>query len=137
MNNFKTATNLPLFEGVDCVHLRVPDLENGLAFYHDALGLKLLWRTATACGLGFKTGVTELVLSAEDLLMVDLKVEDIKTASATFVQAGSKIEESPFDIDIGQCVVVADPWGNRYYLLDTSKGAYNTTADGTVSGVSK
>ena len=136
MNDHHTATKLPLFEGVDCIHLRVPDLDAGLAFYRDALGLKLLWRTTSACGLGFKTGITELVLSAEDLLMVDLKVDDVQTATELFVQAGGRLEDGPFEIDIGKCAVVSDPWGNRYCILDTSKGTYDTEANGMVSGVS-
>lgn len=127
----------PLFEGVDCVHMCVADFDAGLTFYRDALGLKLLWRTEKACGLGMKTGETELVISEEDYLMVDLKVEDVSEALAAFMRAGGKVEAGPFDIEIGKCAVVVDPWGNKYCLLDTSKGTYDTDEDGKVSGVLK
>lgn len=30
------------------------------------------------------------------------------------------------DIDIGKCAVVSDRWGNRYYILDMTKGTYDT-----------
>lgn len=127
----------PLFEGVDCVSMCVADLDEGLKFYQDALGLKLLWRAEKSCGLGMETGITEFVLTTDDNLMVDLKVEDVEKALPVFVEAGGVVEEGPFDIDIGKCAVVADPWGNRYCILDMTKGTYDTNADGTVSGVSK
>lgn len=69
--------------------------------------------------------------------MVDIKVENVEKALAVFVKAGGKVEDGPFDIDIGKCAVVADPWGNRYCLLDMTKGTYDTTSEGVVSGVSK
>lgn len=127
----------PLFEGVDCVHMCVADFDAGLAFYRDALGLKLLWRTEKACGLGMKVGETELVISEEDYLTVDLKVKDVSEALEVFMRAGGKVESGPFDIEIGKCAVVVDPWGNKYCLLDTSKGTYDTDEDGKVSGVSE
>lgn len=127
----------PLFENVDCVSMRVPSIEEGLAFYRDKLGLKLFWRTEKSCGLGMENGVVEFVLTTEDNLMVDLKVDDVEQALQVFVEAGGKVEVEPFDIDIGKCAVVADPWGNEYCILDMSKGAYDTNSDGTVSGVSK
>ncbi len=40
----------------------------------------------------------------------------------------------PFDIQIGRAVVVEDPWGNRFVLLDASKGLLVTDADGNVIG---
>jgi hypothetical protein len=42
----------------------------------------------------------------------------------------------PFDIEIGKAVVVRDPWGNEYTLLDLSKGTFDTDAEGRVTGVS-
>ncbi len=129
--------NQPLFENIDCVHLRVPSLQEGLNFYRDTLGLKLLWQTATTCGLSMKADITAIVLSTEDNLMVDIKVNDVEKALPAFLEAGGKLEHGPFSIDIGKCAVVADPWGNHYCLLDTTKGTYDTNPDGTVSGVSQ
>jgi hypothetical protein len=40
----------------------------------------------------------------------------------------------PFDIQIGRAVVIQDPWGNRFVLLDTSKGLLVTDDDGYVVG---
>lgn len=127
----------PLFENVDCVSMTVSDLDKGLEFYRDALGLKLLWRTEKSCGLGMKEGITEFVLTTDDNLMVDMKVANVESAIQLFAKAGGEVKVAPFDIDIGKCAVVADPWGNQYCILDTTKGTYDTDIDGTVSGVSQ
>lgn len=81
----------PLFEKIDCIHLQVADLDEGISFYHEALGLKLLWRTKTACGLGLRDDVTEIVLSCQDFLTVDIKVEDVERALPVFVAAGGRV----------------------------------------------
>jgi hypothetical protein len=36
----------------------------------------------------------------------------------------------PFDIQIGLCAVVRDPWGNELVILDTSKGLLRTDDEG-------
>lgn len=126
-----------LFCDVDCIHLRVDDLNAGLDFYRDKLGLKLLWRTDVACGLGTKDGSTEIVISTEDMIMVDIKVGNVEEALVRFVESGGRVIDGPFNIDIGKCVVVADPFGNKYCILDTTNGTYDTTEDGSVKGVSR
>jgi hypothetical protein len=40
----------------------------------------------------------------------------------------------PFDIQIGRCVVVTDPWGNLLVLLDTSQGLLFTDEAGNITG---
>jgi chloramphenicol 3-O-phosphotransferase len=64
-----------------------------------------------------------------------LLVEAVDAAVATLVEAGASIVVPPFDIRIGRCAVVADPWGNRLTLLDQSKGVLLTDAQGSVIGV--
>lgn len=120
MEKLNKKVKVPLFDGVDCVHMRVADLDAGLRFYQEALGLKLLWRTKNACGLGMKTSNAELVISKEDYLMVDMKVDDAEKALEIFLAAGGEVKDGPFKIDIGKCAVVADPWGNEYCILDTT-----------------
>lgn len=124
-----------MFENVDCVSMYVEDLEEGLRFYRDNLGLKLLWRTGDACGLAMKKGIAEIVLTTRRNDMVDLKVADVKAFLPHFVQAGGRVVYGPFPIDIGQCAVVCDPWGNRYCVLDMTSGTYDTDAQGNVTGV--
>lgn len=113
----------------------VPDLEAGLAFYRDRLGHALIWRTETAVGLRLPESEAELVLQTEDQRQeVDLLVDSADEAAARVEQAGGKVIVPPFDIQIGRCVVLEDPWGNPLVLLDTSKGLLKTDADGKVIG---
>jgi lactoylglutathione lyase len=126
---------MPLIRKVDCIRLYVPDLEAGLAFYRDQLGHELIWRTETAAGLSLPESDSELVLQTEDQRQeVDLLVDSADEAAKFVEQAGGRVIVPPFDIQIGRCVVVEDPWGNPLVLLDTSKGLLKTDADGNVIG---
>lgn len=131
------ATNPPepLFRKVDCLQIPVPDLEAGLAFYRDRLGHPLIWRTATAAGLRLPDSEAELVLQTErPELEVNLLVDSADAAATAMVAAGGQVVVAPFDIQIGRCTVVADPWGNRLVLLDMTKGALKTDEQGNVMG---
>jgi predicted enzyme related to lactoylglutathione lyase len=52
----------------------------------------------------------------------DLAVESVPEALAKFTSAGGKLLASPFEIEIGLCAVVSDPWDNTLVILDASKG---------------
>jgi predicted enzyme related to lactoylglutathione lyase len=122
-----------LIRKVDCIRLYVPDLEAGLAFYRDRLGHELIWRTETAAGLRLPESDTELVLQTEEQRQeVDLLVDSADEAASWLEAAGGKVIVPPFNIQIGRCVVLEDPWGNPLVLLDTSKGLLKTDADGNV-----
>ena len=125
-----------MFENVDCISMYVDDIDAGLRFYRDSLGLKLIWRIEGSCGLGMERGIAEIVLVEQNNPMVDLKVADVEKALPEFVRAGGTVVYGPFDINIGKCAVVRDPWDNQYCLLDMTKGTYDTDADGNVTGVS-
>jgi predicted enzyme related to lactoylglutathione lyase len=126
---------MPLIRKVDCVQLHVPDLEAGLAFYRDHLGHELIWRTETAAGLRLPDSEAEIVIQTERQgPETDLLVESADEAARLIEQAGGKVIVPPFDIPIGRCVVVADPWGITLVLLDGSKGMLQTDADGNVIG---
>lgn len=43
----------------------------------------------------------------------------------------------PFDIQIGKCAVVKDPWDNQYVILDMSKGSFITDEKGNIIGLKK
>jgi predicted enzyme related to lactoylglutathione lyase len=64
----------------------------------------------------------------------DLLVDSADKAAARVVEAGGQVIVPPFDIQIGRCVVAADPWGNVLVLLDMSKGRLVTDGDGRVIG---
>lgn len=111
----------PLFRAVDAVVVRVPSLEEGLAFYHDALGHELLWRTETMVALGFGDSETELVLALETGPETDLLVESVEDAVAAITRAGGTVIAGPDDIAVGMVAVVKDPFGNQLTLIDLTK----------------
>ena len=114
---------MALIRKVDCLRVYVPDLEAGLAFYRDRLGHALIWRTETAAGLRLPESEAEIVLQTEHQRQeVDLLVDSADEAAARVEQAGGKVIVAPFEIQIGRCVVLEDPWGNPLVLVDTSKG---------------
>ena len=126
---------MSLIRKVDCVRLFVPDLEAGLAFYRDKLGHELIWRTATAAGLRLPETDAELVIQTEEQRQeIDFLVDSADEAARFIEQAGGAVIVPPFDIQIGRCVVVEDPWGNPLVLLDVSKGLFTTDAEGNVIG---
>ncbi|MEJ2296800.1 MAG: bleomycin resistance protein [Candidatus Lokiarchaeota archaeon] len=127
-----------LFRKVDCIRIPVSDLELALVFYRDSLGHELLWRKENSVGLRIPESEAELVIHTEpELFEVDLKVESAERAAKCFKDAGGEILYGPFDIPIGKCVVVKDPWNNKLVLLDSSKGTYVTDSKGKVIGLKK
>lgn len=124
----------PLLRKVDCVSFPVRDLDEALAFYRDRLGHDLVWRTPTAVGLRLPETDAELVLHTQATRppAAELKVDSVPDAVARFEAAGGARVFGPFEIQIGLCAVVADPWGNQLVLLDTSKGLLHTDAQGNV-----
>jgi lactoylglutathione lyase len=125
----------PLIHSVDCVQVPVSDLEAGLAFYRDRLGHELNWRTPAAAGLRLPDSEAELVLQTErPQFEPNFKVASADAAAERFAAAGGTVVAGPFDIQIGRCAVVRDPWGNHLVLLDSSKGRLITDAEGNVLG---
>ncbi len=132
------ASAKPMLRKIDCVEFYVPDLEAGLKFYGEQLGHELLWRTATSAGLRLPESDSEIVLQTDrQNREVDMLVDTVAEAVLRFTQAGGTVLVPPFDIQIGRAAVVADPWGNRFVLLDLSKGLLKTDDQKNVIGVEK
>ena len=128
-------SSAPLLHKVDCVRLHVSSLDEGLAFYRDRLGHALIWRTQEAAGLRLLGSDAEIVLhTGPQPPEIDFAVQSADAAAARFAEAGGEIIVPPFDIPIGRCAVVQDPWDNRNILLDTSKGCLLTDSEGFVIG---
>jgi hypothetical protein len=62
----------------------------------------------------------------------DLLVDSADAAARLFAEVGGSVVVPPFDIPVGRCAVLADPWGNRLIVLDLSKGRFVTEPDGSV-----
>lgn len=127
-----------LIKQVDCIELYVSDLDEGMKYYCDSMGLKLLWRAETSIGLGMEDDVAEVVLQTDRKKMnVDFKVKSVVESIERIEAAGGEILHGPFDIPIGKCAVVRDKWGNEYVILDMTKGRYVTDESGNVLEVRK
>ncbi len=125
----------PLFRKIDCFRVHVPDIEAALAFYRDRLGHKLVWRSPSAAGLRMPDTDAEFVVQSERPgIETDLLVDSVEEAVPRFVDAGGAVVVAPFDIQIGRCAVVADPWGNQLVMLDLSKGHLVTDEARNVTG---
>ncbi len=108
---------------------------SALGFYSKDLGHEIIWRTDTAAGLRLPNSSAELVLHTDDRPMeTDLSVRSVPEALDVFTAAGGKVLAGPFEIQIGLCAVVADPWNNVLVLLDTSKGLLRVDENQRVVG---
>jgi len=124
-----------VFRKVDCISLPVEDLDSALGFYRDSLGHELIWRDETAAGLRLPDSNAELVLHTDARPMeTDLTVESVHDAIARIQAAGGTVVVEPFEIRIGLCAVVRDPWNNHIVILDQSKGLLKVDADGNIVG---
>jgi catechol 2,3-dioxygenase-like lactoylglutathione lyase family enzyme len=125
----------PLFRKLDNHMLRVADLDAAISFYRDRLGHRVLWRTDEAVGFALPDTDAELVAHLNIGPETDILVEDVDEAFALFLSAGGEASQGPFDIAIGRCARVRDPFGNELVLLDQSKGKLTTDAARRVIGV--
>jgi predicted enzyme related to lactoylglutathione lyase len=126
-----------LLRKIDAVTVPVPDLDQGLRFYRDALGHDLVWRDDDRgqAGLRMPETDTEIVLTLREGYEPNWLVTSAGQAAQAVVDAGGRIVTGPFDIPVGVVVVVADPFGNVLVLVDLSKGRYLTDPGGKVTGV--
>ena len=129
------SANRPLFRKFDNLLLRVADLDAAIAFYRDRLGHRVLWRSDEAVGFALPDADAELVVHLNIGPETDVVVDDVDEAFALFLSAGGESVQPPFEIAIGRCARVRDPFGNELTLLDQSKGRLATDREGRVIGV--
>ena len=116
-----------LFRKVDCHSLPVSDLEAATEFYEKKLGHEIIWRSKEGVGLRIPESEAELVLYTDNRpIETDLYVDSVPEAIMTLTEAGGSVVRGPFEIKIGKCAVLEDPWKNRIVILDTSKGLLKT-----------
>lgn len=111
---------------IDCVMLRVDDLETAARYYANVFGLNRLWSDATSVGMGMPETDAEIVLHTNtDVpkeISVHYLVDDVVAAVETLRAKGCFIRAEPFDVTIGKCAVLEDPFGNILCILDMTKG---------------
>jgi predicted enzyme related to lactoylglutathione lyase len=110
---------------IDCVMVPVGDLDEAAGFYTRVFGLRRLWQDASSVALGLPETDAEIVLHTMALppgANVHYLVDDVGAAVATFGARGAVVRTAPFDIDVGRCAVLEDPYGNLVCLLDLTRG---------------
>lgn len=114
------------FLKVDCVMLRVSDLQSAVAFYETHFGMVRAWsdQQAKMVGLLFPHGDSELVLHSDpeipspDYCFLVASVDDM---CAHYAGLGLLVLEGPLDVRTGRFAVLADQDGNRLPIIDLTK----------------
>jgi lactoylglutathione lyase len=112
---------------IDCIMIRVEDVENAASYYADVFGLHPKWSGDGSIGLGFPEANAEIVLHCDPNIPSSVEVyylvDDVVAAIAVYARRGCQVLVAPFDITIGKCAVLRDPFGTRLCILDMTKGA--------------
>ena len=112
---------------IDCIMIRVDDVEAAAAYYANVFGLLPQWSGDDSIGLTFPETDAEIVLHNDPAIPSSVEVhylvDDVVGAVAHLAAQGCQILVAPFPITIGKCAVIRDPFGTRLCILDMTKGA--------------
>ncbi len=125
-----------MLKKIDCIMIRVDDVEAAADYYTRVFGLHPQWSGDDSIGLVFSDTDAEIVLHRNlDLpssVEVHYLVDDVVTAVAHYEEQGCHILVAPFDITIGKCAVIKDPFGTRLCILDLTKGLRPLNLTGSI-----
>jgi lactoylglutathione lyase len=111
---------------IDCIMIRVGDVEAAATYYAKVFGLHPQWSGDNAVGLVFPEIDAEIVLHNDPTIPSSVEVhylvDDVVDTVACLAAQGCHILVAPFDITIGKCAVISDPFGTRLCMLDMTKG---------------
>jgi lactoylglutathione lyase len=111
---------------IDCVMIRVEHVDVSAVYYARVFGLRPKWSGEGAVGLVFPESDAEIVFHRETSIPSSVEVhylvDSVVSAVAHYAAEGCEILVAPFDITIGKCAVIRDPFGTRLCILDTTKG---------------
>ena len=116
-----------MLKKIDCVLIRVNDVADAVNFYSDVFGLKPIWedQQSQQAGLLFPESDTEIVLHCDPNIPgqveVHYLVDDVVAAIERYTEQGCKVLAEPFEVRMGKCAVIQDPFGTRLCILDMSK----------------
>jgi predicted enzyme related to lactoylglutathione lyase len=115
-----------MFKKIDCVMIRVDDIAAGEKFYSEVFGLKPLWREARSVGMRLPETDAEIVLhnnpDIPNKVEVHYLVDNVVMALKNYAGKGCRVLVQPFDVLIGRCAVIQDPFGTTICLLDQTSG---------------
>jgi lactoylglutathione lyase len=107
---------------IDCIMIRVNDVEAAAAYYAKVFGLRPQWSGDDSIGLVLPETDAEIVLHNDSdipsSVEVHYLVDDMVSAVAHLAAQGCQILVAPFPITIGKCAVIRDPFGTRLCILD-------------------
>ena len=128
------------------INVDVPDLERGIAFYAEAFGLRVtrrfgedgaemsgwpvsLFLLRNAPGSTGAPGSKRTYERHWTPLHMDVVVNDIDAALSRATSAGAVIEK-PVSVDVwGKIVVLSDPFGHGFCLIQFLNRGYDEIAD--------
>jgi lactoylglutathione lyase len=117
-----------VFKKIDCVMVRVGDVAAGERFYSEVFGLKPLWREDGSVGMGMPETDAEIVLhnsaGIPHKVEVHYLVDDVVAAVKTYAEKGCRVLVQPFEVLIGKCAVIEDPFRTTICLLDLTSGRH-------------
>ena len=118
-----------MLKKIDCVMVKVGDLDSARDFYRDQLGLIEHWRQDSSVGMRFPENDAEIVLHTFDLSPrreVNYLVENVERSLQELKTHGVKVVNEPEEIEIGKWAAFEDPFGNVVCILDMTKGPLPT-----------
>ena len=111
---------------IDCIMIRVDAVEAAAGFYANVFGLQPRWSGDGSIGLAFPETDAEIVLHCDPKIPssaeVHYLVDDVVAAVKNYADNGCEVLVPQFDITVGKCAVIKDPFGTRLCILDLTKG---------------
>lgn len=130
------------------VNIDVPDIDRGVAFYSQALGLRVGRRLGAGCVelLGAEVPVYLLEKSAGTRIgpaggdtrrydrhwspvHLDIVVGGLESAITRATAAGAIQEEDTIDAPYGKLAMFADPFGHGFCLIEFNEQGYDAIAE--------
>jgi predicted enzyme related to lactoylglutathione lyase len=115
-----------MLKRIDCVMIRVDDVATAEKFYSEVFGLKALWREAGSVGMALPETNAEIVLhnnaAIPNKVEVHYLVYNVVAAVKYYAENGCRVLAPPFDVLIGKCAVIQDPFDTTICLLDLTSG---------------
>jgi predicted enzyme related to lactoylglutathione lyase len=106
--------------------VKVENLDAARRFYEHVLGLTHLWSNTHSIALGMRDCDAEIVLHDDPQIPRECNVHylvgDVNEAAAKLSSAGCAVMVAPFEVRVGMCAVLRDPFENLLNLIDMSKG---------------
>lgn len=122
-----------MLKKIDCVMIRVENLNAAKEYYSEVFGLKFLWGDENSVGLGFPETDAEIVLHTNSDIPSDVEVyylvDNVESAVSALQARECTTVVGPFDISIGKCAIIRDPFGIQLCILDMTKGPRENSLD--------